>query len=662
MDINEAYQKLKVTEEVVKSLRNYFDFEHTSINLLSNLDPQIYCELSRSGWILAKDREDLQQKIKIFIDMYSLMYKESNDNIDRSLIRGTSIQRARALTGESKQFLSTSMDENIAKRFGPFRNSALVRIGIGKGVPHLYADKYKKSITGFDEQEVIIAPFCKIKDNRLVSRWDGYEYYSVSLEKGELQEKSQEEIDSLQAQVLDGFEQNVIDMKEYTRLADRVDFLREQLSRATDDKDRAYLGQEIEKADSKSYELWKKTNNYKNNLNGLLQGMCRQREKEIDEARETVEKDREQKRKEAEEQKKEEERVGAIIDLKFKLDGAVQKAGATTQEILATYQQLLGTEKGYKEFASKFGLGVSGSVERQLVDSVTSVNSLIKATKKGLEKVEVPEGNTIEQTQAQESQYARRIAGVDASMQIANTLKEVTEIYSVQTEDAIKRDLYLKMNALMKKTKMTLLQQQSIKIKDEKAGLFDGITGKSQLRQMRLQNIDLQMQLISRTKPETKSYYSVHDILAEMYAFSQTELGGNYTPEIGRLYNTMKREFKNTGGQPIAEEEIKKRADPKIRERREQNLPAVPKKRFRLFGKTKDEMEYLQAQNSQLQTRINNVDRSEFRSQLQPPVKPATEIYKQRLMDIVHNIDTDESPVKTPDKTREDTVDLWGNK
>ena len=66
MDINEAYQKLKVTEEVVKSLRNYFDFEHTSINLLSNLDPQIYCELSRSGWILAKDREDLQQKIKIF--------------------------------------------------------------------------------------------------------------------------------------------------------------------------------------------------------------------------------------------------------------------------------------------------------------------------------------------------------------------------------------------------------------------------------------------------------------------------------------------------------------------------------------------------------------------------------------------------------------------
>lgn len=656
MDINEAYEKLKVTEEEVKSVQD----AHTSINLLSDLNPRAYCELSKRGWLLAEDKQDLEKKIKMFVDMYSLMYKESaGSKGKRNFVRGTSAKRARALTGSSKQFLSTSMDENVAKRFCEYGDAALVRIGIVEGVPHLYADHYKESISGADEQEVIIAPFCKIKDNRLVSRWDGYEYYSVSLEKGELQEKSQEEIETLQAQVLDGFEQNISDMKDYTRVADRLEFLREKLKRTTDDEERTYIGKEIEKADSESYELWKRTYDYKNKLNGLLQGMCRGKEKEIDEARDVVEQDREQKRKDAETKKKEEERVGAILDLKSKIDGAIQKSGTIPQEILATYKQLLETEKTYREFASRFGLGVAGSIEQQLGESVTSVNSLIKAAKQGLEKIKIAEDSTVEQTKEQESQYARRIDGIDAGMQIANTLKEVTEIYSVQAEDTIKRDLYLKMNDLMKKTKLTLLQQQSIKIKDEKAGIFDGITGKSQLRQIRLQNIDLQMQLISRTKPEAKSYYSVHDMLAEMYAFSQTELGGDYTPEIRKLYDGMRREFKTTSGNPISDGDIQKRAKPKIEEYQRQNLPVVPKKGFRLFGKIKDEMEYLQVQNSQLQTQVSNMDRKDWKAQLQPPTKPATEIFKQRLIDIVHNIDADEGPTKTPDKTRYDTVDLW---
>lgn len=658
MDITDAYEKLKVTDDEVKAAQDYFGFAHTSINLLSDLDPHAYCELSKSGWLLAENREDLEQKIKIFVDMYSLMYKESaGSRVNRRLVRGTSIERARALTGSTKQFLSTSMDENISKRFCEYGNAALVRIGLGEGVPYLYSEDYRKS--GVNEEEVIIAPFCKITDNRFVSRWDGYEYYGVSIQKGELQEKSQEEIDRLKAEALDGFEQNVTDMKEYVRLSDRVEFLREKVKRTTDKEDIKYIYEEIEKTDKECHETWKRTYNFKNNLNGLLQGMCREKEKEIDEARAVVEQDKEQKRRDLEAKKKEEERVGAIIDFKMGIDGAIQKTRTINGEILATYQQLLETEKVYKEFAEKFGLGVTGSVEDRLAASVTSVNSLIKAARTELKKVEISDDSTLEQTQAQASQYARRMDGIDASRKIAGTLKEVTEVYSVQAEDSIKRDLYLKMNSLIQRTRITLLQQQSIRIKDEKASIFDGITGKSKLRQMQLQNIDLKMQLVSRTKPEAKSYYSVHDMLAEMYAFSQTELGGRQTPELQRLYSTMKNEFKTTGGKPISTEQIQEQAKPKIEKYQQQNLPAVPKKKFRLFGKTKDEMEYLQVQNSQLQTQINSINGSNFRSKIKPPEKPATEIFKQRLMDIVHNIDPDEGPTRTPDKTREDTVDLW---
>ena len=67
MDINEAYEKLKVTEEEVKSVQDYFGFAHTSINLLSDLNPRAYCELSKRGWLLAEDKQDLEKKIKIMI-------------------------------------------------------------------------------------------------------------------------------------------------------------------------------------------------------------------------------------------------------------------------------------------------------------------------------------------------------------------------------------------------------------------------------------------------------------------------------------------------------------------------------------------------------------------------------------------------------------------
>lgn len=658
MDINEARKTLQATEDEIKSAQHYFGFEHTSINMLSDLDPRAFCELNRQGWLLAENRDDLQRKLKIFVDMYSLMYKDSiGTNGTRGLVRGTSIERARSLVGSNKQFLSTSRDESISKRFCEYGSPALVRISIGEGVPHLYSENYRES--GVNEEEVIIAPFCKIKDNRLTSRWDGYEYYSVSIEKGELQEKSQEEIDSLTKQALDGYEQNITDMKEYTRLSDRIEFLREKLGRTTDREERMYISQELKQTETDFDAVWTRTTEYKRNLAGLLQGMCRGKEKEIDEAREIVEKDREQKRKELEEKKKEDERKGAITDLAQRITDSVQKTGKINESILEVYTQLVSKQEFCRGFARDFGVGLAGSVETQIGKDVTDVTELVRAVGEKLKQIQINENNTIEETKEQEEQYANRLGKIDASMEIADTLREVTEIYSVQAEDSIKRDIYLRMHSLMKNTRMSLLQQQSISIQNQKRGLFDALTGKAELRQLQLRNIDLKMQLISRTNPEPKSYYSVHDMLAEMYTFSQTELGGKYTPELGKLFTTIQEKFHEKDGKEISLEEIQRLAKPKIEDYQKQNLPAVPSRKIRLFGKTKDEIEHLQVQNSQVQTKINNVNTYSLRSQIRPPEKPATEIFKQRLMDIVHNIDADDGPTKTPDRTIDDTVDLW---
>lgn len=365
MDINEATKILKITDEENKAVQNYFGFAHTSINILSDLNPRAYERLTKSGRFLAEDKEDLKNRIKTFVDIYSLMFKESlGAKARRSLVRGTNIADARGLTRTNNQFLSTSTDESISKRFCEYGSAALVRISIGDGVPRLYAEGYRTSVV--NEEEVIIAPFCKIKDNQLVSKWDGYEYYSVSIEKGELQEKTAEEIESLTTQVLEGYEQNISDMKEYMRLVDRQDYLKEKLKRTYDNEERSYISQELRKAEDDFHNVWKRTTQYKENLNGLLQGMCREKEKEIDQAKEIVDYDREEKRKANEAKKQEEERKKAIDELTQKIGGAFGNTARISSGILSTYQQLVDKENLYRQFAMELGIGFGSSVEATL--------------------------------------------------------------------------------------------------------------------------------------------------------------------------------------------------------------------------------------------------------------------------------------------------------
>ena len=155
------------------------------------------------------------------------------------------------------------------------------------------------------------------------------------------------------------------------------------------------------------------------------------------------------------------------------------------------------------------------------------------------------------------------------------------------------------------------------------------------------------MKLTSKTNPRQKGNYNLYDMLTEMYTFSQTELCGQYTPELGKLFNTTQTIVKGKNWKQISLEEIQKLAKPKIAKHQQQNLPSVPRKKFRLFGKTKDQVEYLQLQNSEMQTQLKSADVHNFRSQIQEPKLAAADLFKKRLMKIEHNISDEEEPENT---------------
>lgn len=165
------------------------------------------------------------------------------------------------------------------------------------------------------------------------------------------------------------------------------------------------------------------------------------------------------------------------------------------------------------------------------------------------------------------------------------------------------------------------------------------------------------MQLAHESVPEEKGYYSVRDMLAEIYTFSQTELGGQYTPQLERIFNKMQEKFQIQGGKKFTLEYIQKLAEPKIAQYQKQNLPAIPRKGFRLFGRNKDQIENLENQNSQVQNQINNASARKLRNRLRPPAKSAIAVFQERLKDISDNFE-EKGPLKTQDKTIEDTAKL----
>ncbi len=198
MGVYEDYKKT-VTEQEKESIKRYLRYQHTKINILADLTPERYKQLEKKGWDLPKNGEEVKQLIEDFVSIYSAMYKNKENYQSKHLIRGTSETEVAKLSSEFNQFVSTSTDEQIAKRFTEYQNGALVYVYPRNGVPFLNAEEYREEQAS--EQEIILAPFCTINSIEKDHKIEGIQNYSIVVEAPRLQSKSSEELDKLMEEV-----------------------------------------------------------------------------------------------------------------------------------------------------------------------------------------------------------------------------------------------------------------------------------------------------------------------------------------------------------------------------------------------------------------------------------------------------------------------------
>ncbi len=600
MNIEEAKKKLKISEEEIAALEHYTGFEHTRINLLCNMDPEVIESLSKDGWLMIKDKEELKKYIDRFTNIYSAMYKNSKSGYHPTrLVRGTGISDVEKLRGVANQYLSTTRSIEVAKTFTHVKDPAIVYLDMEDGVPAIDMDKYH-SENARSEEEVLIAPFCRVVENKLYSKFDGYTFYNVKVAKPELKEKSQEDLESLQNKVINSFEDNLELIEEYQQLKDDIEIINERLQAATvtgaDKEDIKYLEDELFKKREKFFEVTNNVNDYKNSLRGLLEGKCRQREIEIDKAKEEIDKYNLKEQEETKKKVEEEIRQGQIGQTNDHITDTINNSKELGASLDAIYEDLLKTDEKSRIMAESLGIPYKSRSEiGDISKKIEGIKEILAQSENTAseQKLDVQDKDISKDIAIEkDSEVSKYSSSIIEAQRLVQSIESYGEEFSDEEFLNIKEEVYKKAMSLIKEAKTSKLNGLKEEIQNRKVGLFGRLLGKEKLRQAELKNIELKIEAENNKKPDLRfNDFSVRTTLATLYN-AKEELGEENSHNLSDFYNKIKDNFALESGK-FDDEKIAQIA----KELEGKNLPIAydPKE------KTKVKIQRIQEENERLE-------------------------------------------------------------
>ncbi len=600
MNIEEAKKKLKISEEEIAALEHYTGFEHTRINLLCNMDPEVIESLSKDGWLMIKDKEELKKYIDRFTNIYSAMYKNSKNGYHPTrLVRGTGISDVEKLRGVANQYLSTTRSIEVAKTFTHVKDPAIVYLDMEDGVPAIDMDKYH-SENARSEEEVLIAPFCRVVENKLYSKFDGYTFYNVKVAKPELKEKSQEDLESLQNKVINSFEDNLELIEEYQQLKDDIEIINERLQAATvtgaDKEDIKYLEDELFKKREKFFEVTNNVNDYKNSLRGLLEGKCRQREIEIDKAKEEIDKYNLKEQEETKKKVEEEIRQGQIGQTNDHITDTINNSKELGASLDAIYEDLLKTDEKSRIMSESLGIPYKSRSEiGDISKKIEGIKEILAQSENTAneQKLDVQDNDISKDIAIEkDSEVSKYSSSIIEAQRLVQSIESYGEEFSDEEFLNIKEEVYKKAMSLIKEAKTLKLNGLKEEIQNRKVGLFGRLLGKEKLRQAELKNIELKIEAENNKKPDLRfNDFSVRTTLATLYN-AKEELGEENSHNLSDFYNKIKENFALESGK-FDDEKIAQMA----KELEGKNLPIAydPKE------KTKVKIQRIQEENERLE-------------------------------------------------------------
>ena len=608
--MNQSY-KLPLTKEEIDAIRDYVGITHVKINCIADLDYRKMQALQNKGWGINMTTKELQEKIQTFVNLYSAIYKAGTKGPRSALYRATNKQQIEEIKRKKEiaSFTSASLKEECAKSkyfAGYGKEAVILRFREDEDLPSLYIEPYKKD-AGLGEEEELILPFTKVKKIQYTSNWNGYAYYDATLEKETLEEVPREKLETLQSQLLKGYEAYRKQAVECIQLEDDYEDISMELGRNDLSRERKeQLYEQSNEKKARYSELKKSVKEYQEQFKKMIKGMCKEKELEIDKQRENI-----QIRQIEEKRKRDKEHLRQLETEIENLEKQVKNGKIDIVDMLEQYiGEVESTSQQYRTIAEDLKVGYSQNLHFRVLEIVQNIKTKLETTNK--EQQEPQEKNEDYKTKRDrlQEQYGDLLQQKDQIEQIQQQIQELPQFiteHKRQSFQEIKANLNTKVQGMITKARVTHLQTEKQQVLQEKESRLQRIFYGTTLKEEKLENIETKIDLERKQALTRNPGNSVGVMMANLYDCSAQDLNGEFQPEMVETIYAIRRNFdKLPNEQMLAEQAYQKASS---------NYPAIlgskrPSKRQQInfyhqdTEKTKAEIYDSTSQNKPIQKEV----------------------------------------------------------
>ena len=251
----------------------------------------------------------------------------------------------------------------------------------------------------------------------------------------------------------------------------------------------------------------------------------------------------------------------------------------------------------YKNVANEFHLSNSAN-PNYLIDKINSIISDKKAINKSLNVVDFSKTKDYDTLMQTEFNLSHNLESMEEQSKHSVSFGDITNKVKQEFDEEMKKSLYDKIQQTLQEAKIEKYISEKNNLIHEKVGFFQGLFGGNKVKNAKLQNLDLKIQLAKQDIPEKPKNYNIADMLADIQVCADTELKG-YPDKLSQLYIQIENNFPSEN---LSRQNILALAQQK----RTNNLPIPQQKSHRVLSKNNSLLQALREDNKRLSTKIQN--------------------------------------------------------
>ncbi len=354
--------------------------------------------------------------------------------------------------------------------------------------------------------------------------------------------------------------------------------------------------------------------------------------------------------------RQEAERQTLISQLSAKLAQNPQTSSNLEGTMLKTYDNFVHNEETARAQAKKLGIEYTKTIKntsaRQLVEDI---QTNLQETTARATSIILDENTTLEDAQRAANEVISRLDGVSHGAEIAQSFPELVNLNRQQIEGEIKKSIYGRVQDVLQQARIQKYAAEQENIQQEKVGFWGKLFRKEELREKRIENLRLKMELTQRSEASEKDTYSTREMLVDMYMCANTELGGKFTPEMQEVYQAIMSTYGMEKTENFSEEHIQQLVNKRqARSGDTAELPVVPDKRPKVFRKAKAQANMVELENQGLRQKLLKLRTYSLKMERgkRPQEDDAISLFEQRLKGIEVNTREREKEVEHVMKAR----------